>query len=84
MSIVERKVDNPIYKKVIISMGYPYAKKQIMVTSDKELIKDLNMIYTRLKPYFEKKQFKDSVDEANRLSDIKVPDFVTNKIGEYF
>ena len=65
-------------------MGYPYAKKQIARSSDKELIKDLNMIYNRLQPYFEKKQLKDSIDEANRLSDIKVPDFLSKKVGNYF
>jgi hypothetical protein len=84
MKIVESKVDNPIYKKVIFTMGYPYAKKQIARSSDKELIKDLNMIYNRLQPYFEKKQLKDSIDEANRLSDIKVPDFLSKKVGNYF
>ena len=30
MSIVEKRVSNPVYKKVIVSMGYPYAKKEII------------------------------------------------------
>jgi len=84
MGIVERKVSNPVYKKVIISMGYPYARKEILKSSDAELKKDMNLVYNRLKKHFEKKQFKEAVKEANLISDIKVPKFLTDQIGDYF
>ena len=65
-------------------MGYPYAKKEILRTSDEELKKDMNLVYNRLKKHFEKKQFKEAINEANRISDIKVPEFLTETVGEYF
>jgi hypothetical protein len=84
MSIVERKVDNPIYKKVLFSMGFPYAKKKILSSSDEELKKDMNLIYMKLKKYYEKKQFKDTIEEANKISDIPVPKFLSDQVGNYF
>jgi len=84
MSIVEKKVDNPIYKKVIFSMGFPYAKSKILSSSDKELSNDMNMIYKKLRKFYEKKQLKDSIDEANKISDIPVPKFLSNQVGDYF
>ena len=56
MSIVEKRVSNPIYKKVIKTMGYPYARDQILKTHDAELKNDMNLIYNRLKKHFDKKQ----------------------------
>ncbi len=84
MGIVERKINNPVYKKVIISMGYPYAKKEILRTSDEELKKDMNLVYNRLKKHFEKKQLKDEIDYSNSISGIKVPEFISKQVGEYF
>ena len=84
MSIVERKVTNPIYKKVIISMGYPYARNEILKTNDEELKRDMNLVYNRLKKHFDKKQLKDEIDFSNNISDIKVPDFITKQVGDYF
>jgi hypothetical protein len=84
MKIVQNKVDNPVYKKVIFSMGFPYAKKKILESTDKELSNDMNLIYNRLKKFYEKKQFKDTIDEANKISDIPVPKFLSNQVGEYF
>jgi len=84
MSIVEKRVSNPIYKKVIVSMGYPYAKKEILRTSDAELKKDMNLVYNRLKKHFNKKQLKDEIDFSNSISDIKVPKFISEPVGDYF
>ena len=84
MGIVERKIKNPVYKKVIISMGYPYAKKEILKTSDEELKRDMNLVYNRLKKHFEKKQLKDEIDYSNGISDIKVPEFLSKQVGDYF
>jgi hypothetical protein len=84
MSIVEKRVSNPVYKKVIISMGYPYARKEILKTSDAELKKDMNLVYNRLKIHFNKKALKDEIDFSNGISDIKVPAFLSEKVGNYF
>ena len=84
MSIVEKRVSNPVYKKVIVSMGYPYAKKEILRTTDEELKRDMNMVYNRLKKHFNKKQLKDEIDFSNSISDIKVPKFIEKQVGEYF
>lgn len=84
MGIVERKVNNPVYKKVIVSMGYPYARKEILKSSDEELKRDMNLVYNRLKTYFDKKQLKDEIDFSNSISDIKVPEFITKQVGDYF
>ena len=84
MAIVEKRVTNPIYKQVIVKMGYPYARKEILKTSDEELKKDMNLVYNRLKKHFSKKQLKDEIDFSNSISDIKVPEFITKQVGDYF
>ena len=84
MKIVEKRVSNPVYKKVIVSMGYPYAKKEIMRASDKELKRDMNLIYNRLKKHFKKKELKNEIEFSNSISDIKVPKFIEKQVGEYF
>jgi len=84
MSIVEKRVSNPVYKKVIVSMGYPYAKKEILRRSEEELKKVRNLVYNRLKKHFNKKQLKDEIDFSNSISDIKVPKFISEKVGDYF
>ena len=48
-------------------MGYPYAKKEILRTSDAELKKDMNLVYNRLKKHFNKKQLKDEIDFSNSI-----------------
>ena len=84
MKIVEKRVRNPVYKKVIVSMGYPYAKKEIMRASDEELKRDMNLIYNRLKKHFKKKELKNEIEFSNSISDIKVPKFIEKQVGEYF
>ena len=44
--------------------------KAIQLVSEKELKADMNMIYLTLKPYFEKKQLKELLDEGNKLSEM--------------
>ena len=84
MSIVEKRVSNPIYKKVIKTMGYPYARDQILKTHDAELKNDMNLIYNRLKKHFDKKQLKDEIDFSNSISDIQVPEFLSKQVGDCF
>ena len=83
MKIVEKRVSNPVYKKVIVSMGYPYAKKEIMRATDEELKRDMNLIYNRLKKHFKKKELKNEIEFSNSISDIKVPKFIEKQVGEY-
>ena len=55
--------------------------------TEKELKTDLNLIYKRLRPHFEKKQLKDMIDEADRLSDIKLKKLNNtefNEVSKYF
>ena len=71
-------IDGIIKKKLKYSMaiyfwdriGKPYMIKAIRMVSEKELRGDMNMIYLTLKPYFEKKQLKELLDEGNKLSEI--------------
>ena len=59
-------------------MGKPFVTKSILETPDSELQEDLNEMYKRLKPHFDKKDLKNMIDEANELSDIKL-DVLNNK-----
>ena len=65
-------------------MGYTYAKKEILRTSDEELKRDMNLVYSRLKKHFNKKQLKDEIDFSNSISDIKVHKFLSEQVGDYF
>ena len=49
---------HPDDKKVIKTMGYPYARDQILKTNDAELKNDMNLIYNRLKKHFDKNSRK--------------------------
>ena len=51
-------------------IGKQYMIKAIGMVSEKDLRVDMNMIYLTLKPYFEKKQLKEMLDEGSRLSEI--------------
>ena len=44
----------------------------------------MNLVYNRLKKHFNKKQLKDEIDFSNSISDIKVPEFITKQVGDYF
>ena len=83
--IVRNKVQNSIilgmYERIIL----PFFYNQIQNTSDNEVRDHLQFAYDQLKPYFEKKQFKDQIDEADRLSGFKLSDHgLLKKEGEFF
>jgi len=83
--IVRNKVQNSIvigmYQKII----FPFFAHQIQQTPDAEIKNHLQFAYDQLKPYFEKKQMKDMLDEGNRLSGFKLQDRgLLEKEGEYF
>ena len=67
--IVRLKVQNPIVLTMYNRLILPFFKKSIDNTPDKEIVKQLQYAYDELKPYFEKKQMKDMIDEAEKLSD---------------
>ena len=72
--IVRNKVQNSIilgmYERIIL----PFFIHQIQNTPDNEVKDHLQFAYDKLKPYFEKKQFKDQIDEANKLSGFMLKD----------
>ena len=83
--IVQGKVQNSIvigmYQKIIL----PFFAHQIERTPDAEIKVHLQFAYDQLKPYFEKKQIKDLIDEGNRLSGYKLQDLgMFKKESEYF
>ena len=83
--IVQHKVQNSIvigmYRKIIL----PFFSHQIERTPDAEIKVHLQFAYDQLKPYFEKKQMKDMIDEGNRLSGFNLQDKgLLKKEGEYF
>ena len=73
-SIVRRKVKNSIVIAMYDRMVLPFFRKQIQSTPDVEIKKSLQLAYDNLKPLFEKKQMKDMIDEADKLSGFKLAD----------
>jgi hypothetical protein len=76
--IIQKKLFNIVAKGFWNRVGKPFVTKSILETPDKELQEDLNQMYKRLKPHFDKKELKNLIDEANELSDIKL-DVLNNK-----
>jgi predicted solute-binding protein len=63
-------------------MGKPFVQRAVLSMTEEELKTDLNLIYKRLKPHFEKKQLKDMLDEADRLSGIKLKKLNNSQFNE--
>ena len=74
-SIVRRKVKNSIVIAMYDRMVLPFFRKQIQNTPDVEIKKSLQLAYDNLRPLFEKKQMKDMIDEADKLSGFTLADF---------
>ena len=72
--IVRNKVQNSIMLGMYERLILPFFNNQIENTSDEEIKVHLQYDYDQLKPYFEKKQFKDMIDEGNKLSGFKIQD----------
>ena len=72
--IVRNKVQNSIMIGMYDRLILPFFNNQIENTSDEEIKVHLQYAYDQLKPYFEKKQFKDMIDEGNKLSGFKIQD----------
>ena len=67
--IVRRKVKNSIVIAMYHRMVLPFFRRQIQSTPDVEIKKSLQLAYDNLRPLFEKKQMKEMIDEADKLSD---------------
>ena len=84
-SIVRSKIKNSVIIAMYDRLVLPFFKKAIRNTPDEEVRKNLQMAYEKLKPHFEKKQFKDQIDEANELSGFKLANHgILKKESEYF
>ena len=73
-TIVRKKVTNSIIISMYDRFVLPFFHKQIQNTPDEEIKISLQMAYDQLKPYFEKKQIKDQIDEGDKLSGFKLAD----------
>ena len=83
--IVQQNVGSPIvlplYKKLVL----PFLRNKILTTDDKLIKENLQASYDKLRPFFEKKQLKDMVDEAEKLGSPKISEIgVFKEISEYF
>ena len=83
--IVKQNVGSPIvlplYKKLVL----PFLRNKILTTDDKLIKENLQISYDKLRPFFEKIQFKDMVDEAEILGSPKISEIgVFKEISEYF
>ena len=84
-SIVRRKVKNSIVIAMYDKMVLPFFRRQIQNTPDVEIKQNLQLAYDNLRPLFEKKQMKDQIDEADKLSGFKLADYgLLEKQSKYF
>ena len=83
--IVQQNVGSPIilplYKKLVL----PFLRNKILTTDDKLIKENLQVSYDKLRPFFEKKQIKDMIDEGEKLGSPKISDLsVFKEVSEYF
>ena len=83
--IVKGKVQNSIVLGMYQKMILPFFAHQIERTPDAQIKVHLQFAYDQLKPYFEKKQISEMIDEGNRLSGFNLKDHhLLEKEGKYF
>ena len=84
-TLVRNKVKNSIIIAMYDRFVLPFFHKQIETNSDEDIKLSLQMAYDKLRPYFEKKQMKDLIDEGDKLSGFKLADkgLLKNK-SKYF
>jgi hypothetical protein len=84
-SIVRLKLKNTIAISMYNRFILPFFNKSIDSTPDNEIVKHLQDAYDALKPFFEKKQLQEQIDEGNKLSGYKLQDFgLMKKESKYF
>ena len=79
--IVRQNVTNNVALSLYKKFLYPFLEKKIKTTPEKLIRENLQITFDKLKPYFEKKQLADQVDEAEKLGSPKIKDFLKS---EYF
>ena len=85
--IIKKKLKNSIAIGFWNRIGKPFMVNQILSMNDGDIREDLNNMYKKLRPHFEKKILKEMIDEANSLSGIKLSKLKNSefdKAGEYF
>ena len=84
-NLVRSKVKNSIVIAMYDRLDLPFFRKQIQNTPDSEIKKSLQLAYDNLSPLFEKKQMKQMIDEADKLSGFKLADKgLLNEQSKYF
>ena len=73
-SIVKRKIKNSVVIALYDRLVLPFFHRQIQNTPDQEIKQSLQLAYDKLRPLFEKKQMKEMIDEADKLSGFKLAD----------
>ena len=73
-SIVKRKIKNSVVIALYDRLVLPFFHRQIQSTPDQEIKQSLQLAYDKLRPLFEKKQMKEMIDEADKLSGFKLAD----------
>jgi len=82
--IAKRKLQNKILFATWEKIVFPFFLRQVKLSTEQEITRDLNLIYAQLKPFINKKQIKDSIDEANNISDIQIPSIFLREERKYF
>jgi len=72
--IVKRKIKNSVVIALYDRLVLPFFHRQIQNTHDQEIKQSLQLAYDKLRPLFEKKQMKEMIDEADKLSGFKLAD----------
>ena len=87
--IVRENVGNSIVLSLYSKMVFPFLKRKILTTDDKLIKENLEISYKKLKPFFEKKQKKELLEEGEKLSGHKLHSTLRNMpefkdVTEYF
>ena len=87
--IVKENVGNSVVLSLYSKMVFPFLKRKILTTDDKLIKENLEVSYKKLKPFFEKKQKKELLEEGERLSGHKLHPTLRNmgdfkETSEYF
>ena len=79
--LIRQNVSNGIAISLYQKFLYPFLERKIKSTPENIIKQNLQITFDKLKPYFEKKQLADQVDEAEKLGSPKIKDFLKS---EYF
>ena len=79
--IIRQNVSNGIAISLYQKFLYPFLARKIKSTPEDIIKQNLQITFDKLKPYFEKKQLHDMVEEAEKLGSPKIKDLLKS---EYF